>query len=120
MAPHLADFLPAPLVGVLEEGDDETAPLFGFVTPAKSIGRIKAFHGHFGGGMVRAFTYIAMHGPDGLQDIAQYAVLNANYLLATAAQHLPRAVRPHLHARILLRKGTSKARMCARSTSPSG
>jgi glycine dehydrogenase subunit 2 len=43
---------------------------------------MKAFHGHFGGGMVRAFTYIAMHGPDGLKDISQYAVLNANYLQA--------------------------------------
>ena len=82
VAPHLVDFLPAPIVGILEEGDDEIAPLFGFITPAKSIGRMKAFHGHFGGGLVRAFTYIVMHGPDGLKDIAQYAVLNANYLLA--------------------------------------
>jgi glycine dehydrogenase subunit 2 len=31
---------------------------------------------------VRAFTYIAMHGPDGLRKIAEYAVLNANYLQA--------------------------------------
>jgi glycine dehydrogenase subunit 2 len=82
VAAHLADFLPAPLVGVVEEGDDELAPLFGFVYPEKSIGRMKAFHGHFGGGLVRAFTYIAMHGPDGLKDIAQYSVLNANYLQA--------------------------------------
>jgi len=82
VAAHLADFLPAPIVGILEEGDDELAPLFGFVTPAKSIGRMKAFHGHFGGGLVRAFTYIAMHGPDGLRQIAEYAVLNANYLQA--------------------------------------
>jgi glycine dehydrogenase subunit 2 len=82
VAAHLADFLPAPLVGVLEEGDEEVAPLFGFVTPEKSIGRMKAFHGHFGGGLVRAFTYIAMHGPDGLRQIAEYAVLNANYLQA--------------------------------------
>jgi glycine dehydrogenase subunit 2 len=79
---RLAEFLPTPLVGMIEEGDDESPPLFGYVTPAKSIGRMKAFHGHFGGGMVRAFTYIAMHGPSGLKDIAQYAVLNANYLLA--------------------------------------
>ena len=43
---------------------------------------MKAFNGHFGGGFVRSFTYIAMHGPDGLKDIAQYAVLNANYLQA--------------------------------------
>lgn len=79
---RLADFLPSPLVAIVEQGDDENPPLFGFVKPAKSIGRMKAFHGHFGGGMVRAFTYIAMHGPDGLKDISQYAVLNANYLLA--------------------------------------
>jgi glycine dehydrogenase subunit 2 len=82
VAAHLADFLPEPLVGILEEGDEEMAPLFGFVKPAKSIGRMKAFHGHFGGGLVRSYTYIAMHGPDGLKDISQYAVLNANYLLA--------------------------------------
>ena len=43
---------------------------------------MKAFHGHFGGGMVRAFTYIAMHGAGGLKDVSQNAVLNANYLLA--------------------------------------
>lgn len=82
VAAHLADFLPDPLVGIIEEGDDSTAPLYGFIHPPKSIGRMKAFHGHFGGGFVRSFTYIAMHGPDGLKDISQYAVLNANYLLA--------------------------------------
>lgn len=82
VAPHLADFLPTPLVGILEEASDETPPLFGFVTPPSSIGRMKAFHGHFGGGMVRAFTYISMHGPEGLRQISEYAVLNANYLLA--------------------------------------
>ena len=32
--------------------------------------------------LVRAFTYISMHGPDGLRKISEYAVLNANYLLA--------------------------------------
>src|SRR5512140_1835226 len=47
-AAHLVDFLPEPLVGVIEEGDEEEPPLFGFVKPAKSIGRMKAFHGHFG------------------------------------------------------------------------
>jgi glycine dehydrogenase subunit 2 len=84
VAAHLVDFLPEPLVGIVEEADDdgETAPLYGFVKPAKTIGRMKAFHGHFGGGFVRSFTYIAMHGPDGLKDISQYAVLNANYLQA--------------------------------------
>jgi len=77
----LEDFLPTPLVGIVEEGNDELPPLYGFVEPKQTIGRVKAFHGHFGV-IVRAFTYIAMHGPDGLRQVSEYAVLNANYLLA--------------------------------------
>ena len=87
VGPKLVDFLPEPLVGIVEDGNDEMPPLYGFVKPAKTIGRMKAFHGHFGGGFVRSFTYIAMHGPDGLKDIAQYAVLNANYLQARLRDH---------------------------------
>jgi glycine dehydrogenase subunit 2 len=79
VAAHLVDFLPAPIVDVIDEGDEEEGPLYGYVTPTKSIGRVKAFNGHFGM-MVRAFTYIMMHGPDGLRNISEYAVLNANYL----------------------------------------
>ncbi|MBM3180655.1 MAG: glycine dehydrogenase subunit 2 [Chloroflexi bacterium] len=79
---RLVDFLPSPLVGILEDGEDEIPPLYGFVTPKQTIGRMKAFHGHFGGGLVRAYTYIAMHGLDGLKAISQFAVLNANYLQA--------------------------------------
>jgi glycine dehydrogenase subunit 2 len=81
VAPHLLDFLPGPVAAIIEEGDDETPPLYGLVMPERSIGRIKSFSGHFGM-MVRAFTYIGMHGPDGLRGIAEHAVLNANYLLA--------------------------------------
>jgi glycine dehydrogenase subunit 2 len=77
----LADFLPSPLVGIVEPGDKEQAPLFGYVKPEKTIGRVKAFNGHFGM-FVRANTYIAMHGADGLRQIAEYAVLNANYVRA--------------------------------------
>ncbi len=77
----LADFLPSPIVGIVEEGQDDEPPMFGFITPEKSIGRVKAFHGQFGM-FVRAYTYIAMHGPDGLRQIAEYAVLNANYVRA--------------------------------------
>ena len=78
---ELADFLPGPIVGVIEDGTAEESPLYGFITPKKSIGRVKAFHGHFGM-LVRAYTYIAMHGPDGLRQISEYAVLNANYIKA--------------------------------------
>jgi glycine dehydrogenase subunit 2 len=81
VAKHLVDFLPAPIITIVEPGDDETAPLYGFYNPPKSIGRMKAFQGHFGM-LVRAYTYILMHGPKGLRNVAEYAVLNANYLLA--------------------------------------
>jgi len=47
--------------------------------PARSIGRVKAFLGHFGM-HVRAYTYMRMQGKSGLRAIADHAVLNANYL----------------------------------------
>ncbi|MBM3152434.1 MAG: glycine dehydrogenase subunit 2 [Chloroflexi bacterium] len=90
VAAHLADFLPTPLIGIIEAGQGDTPPLYGYVTPKKTIGRVKAFHGHFGM-IIRAYTYIAMHGPDGLRAISEYAVLNANYLRArlNKTYHLP-------------------------------
>jgi glycine dehydrogenase subunit 2 len=81
VAEHLVDFLPSPVVGIVEEGDENKAPLYGWIEPDKSIGRVKSFHGHFGM-HVRALTYILMLGPDGLRAVAEHAVLNANYLMA--------------------------------------
>ncbi|MCH8341189.1 MAG: aminomethyl-transferring glycine dehydrogenase subunit GcvPB [Chloroflexi bacterium] len=77
----LVDYLPGPIVEVVEAGDDEQPPLYGLVMPDKTIGRVKAFHGHFGMHL-RAFAYIRSHGKSGMRDIADHAVLNANYLLA--------------------------------------
>jgi glycine dehydrogenase subunit 2 len=76
---HLVDFLPGPIVDIVDEGGEEEPPLFVFIEPQKSIGRVKAFHGHFGI-FVRAYTYMRMQGKSGLRDIADYSVLNANYL----------------------------------------
>lgn len=78
---QLADFLPSPIIGILEEATEDIPPLYGFVTPLKTIGRVKSFHGQFGV-LVRAFTYIRMHGPEGLRKVSETAVLNANYLLS--------------------------------------
>jgi glycine dehydrogenase subunit 2 len=41
--------------------------------------------------IVRAFTYIIMHGADGLRKVSEYAVLNANYLAARlrGTYHIP-------------------------------
>lgn len=78
---QLVEYLPSPIVRILESDEGEEPPLYGLVEPAKTIGRVKAFNGHFGI-FVRAFTYILMHGEDGLRSVAEHAVLNANYLLA--------------------------------------
>jgi len=90
VAPHLAEFLPGPVVEVVDPGDDEEPPLFGLVMPSKSIGRVKAFHGHFGI-LVRAYTYMRMQGKTGLRAVSDHAVLNANYLRARlqGTYHVP-------------------------------
>lgn len=45
-----------------------------------SFGRMAAFHGQMGM-FTRALTYILSHGADGLRQVAEDAVLNANYVL---------------------------------------
>ncbi len=47
---------------------------------ADSFGRMVAFHGQMGM-FTRALTYILSHGADGLKQVAEDAVLNANYVL---------------------------------------
>jgi glycine dehydrogenase subunit 2 len=69
----LVPFLPTPLVEKGEEGY-----YFSYDFP-HTIGRVKAFHGNFGM-LVRAYTYIRTMGPDGLREVSENAVLNANYL----------------------------------------
>ena len=46
---------------------------------AATIGRLKGFHGQIGM-FVRALAYMMSHGSDGLRQVAEDAVLNANYL----------------------------------------
>src|SRR5262245_33755754 len=86
----LVDFLPAPIIGIVEDGNEAEPPRYGFVTPPKSIGRVKSFQGNFGM-HVRAYTYIRVHGASGLRQNSENAVLNANYLLAKVrgAYHIP-------------------------------
>ncbi len=46
-----------------------------------ALGRMSAFHGQMGM-YVRALAYMMSHGADGLRQVAQDAVLNANYVKA--------------------------------------
>jgi glycine dehydrogenase subunit 2 len=75
----LVDFLPGPIVDVEFPEDGDETPLYVYKQPAKSIGRLKAFNGNFGM-FIRAYTYIRVHGAEGLLANTQHAVLNANYI----------------------------------------
>ncbi len=47
----------------------------------ESLGRLKGFQGQFGM-HVRALSYMLSHGADGLKQVSEDAVLNANYILS--------------------------------------
>lgn len=54
----------------------------------KSIGRVRSFFGQVGV-FVRAYCYIRSYGPQGLREVSENAVLNANYLLSRVKHILP-------------------------------
>jgi glycine dehydrogenase subunit 2 len=80
----LERFLPVPRI-VQREGRYALGEDF-----PDSVGRLVAFHGHFGV-LVRAYGYIRSLGPEGLTQASRLAVLNANYLRARlqGVLHLP-------------------------------
>lgn len=53
-----------------------------------SVGRVRSFYGNFGM-VVRAYAYIRELGPEGLRQVSERAVLNANYLAARLSKILP-------------------------------
>ena len=75
----LVPFLPVPRAA-RREGADGTSIYYLDYDQPRSIGKIKAFYGNFGM-MVRAYTYIRCNGAEGLENIGETAVLNANYLM---------------------------------------
>lgn len=76
---ELAEFLPCPTIA--KTTDDDGNDFYTYHWPEKSIGRVHGFLGNFGM-HVRAYTYIRMHGADGLRRVSEDAVLSANYILA--------------------------------------
>jgi glycine dehydrogenase subunit 2 len=72
---RLAPFLPAPVV--VKEGDRFRLE---YERP-RAIGRVRSFFGNIGI-LLRGYCYIRTLGPQGLREVSENAVLNANYLLA--------------------------------------
>jgi glycine dehydrogenase subunit 2 len=76
---EFSPFLPVPQVMMAEDGSfhlDWDRP--------HSIGKVRSFFGQFGV-LVRCWTYIAACGAEGLLNVADKAVLSANYIAARLA-----------------------------------
>jgi glycine dehydrogenase subunit 2 len=70
----LEPYLPYPVLAT-----DSTGSLYYNSDRPQSIGKVKAYTGHFGM-HVRALCYILANGPEGLKETTEVAVLNANYI----------------------------------------
>lgn len=96
----LAPYMPVPVVAKGKNG-------FYLETEADrptTLGRLKGFSGQFGM-HIRALTYIMSHGADGLKQVSEDAVLNANYILSQLKDsfHVPYAG-PCMHECLLTDK----------------
>jgi glycine dehydrogenase subunit 2 len=82
----LAPYLPAPVVArrdkeTKRQGDEENPEYYLDYDRPNSIGRVRSFFGNVGI-LLRGYCYIRTLGPEGLREVSENAVLNANYLLA--------------------------------------
>jgi len=73
---RLEPFLPVPLVAY----DGNEYSLLDAAQRPQSIGRLSAFGGN-AGVLLRAYVYARMLGREGMTRVADYATLNANYLM---------------------------------------
>ena len=75
---RLAPFMPMPVIGRDDDGgyrwlDEKDLP--------HSIGRLSTFMGNTGV-LLRAYVYARLLGREGMERVAEFATLNANYLMA--------------------------------------
>ncbi len=83
---ELVPYLPLPIV----ERDEASGTFHLDADRPRSIGRMHGFHGNVGI-LVRAYAYVFLHGRDGLTEVAERAVLNANYLAQRVKEAFPLA-----------------------------
>ena len=83
VAEHLVPFLPTPQIAKRDGGEfywDRNRP--------DTIGKVRSFYGQIGV-LIRAYAYIRALGCDGLKDVAEKAVLAANYVAARIKHRYP-------------------------------
>lgn len=80
----LADYLPGPVVKKNTHGQWES------FMPRHSIGRLRGAWGNFGI-LLRAYSYLLAHGPEGVRTNSIHAVLSANYLMNQLKDVFPAA-----------------------------
>ncbi len=102
---ELARFMPVPTV--IKE--NETYRLESESDRPETMGQLKGFQGQFGM-HVRALSYMLSHGADGLKQVAEDAVLNANYILSQLKEdyHVPYAG-PCMHECMITDKNQKEA-----------
>ncbi len=104
---ELAKYMPVPTI--IKKGD--TYALETVQDRPQTLGTLKGFQGQFGM-HVRALTYMLSHGADGLKQVSEDAVLNANYILAQLKDdyHAPFAHQgPCMHEALLTDKKQKEA-----------
>ena len=78
---RLLPFIPVPIV---KETEVDGQTVYDWATEEdfpQTIGRLSGFMGN-AGVLLRAYVYMRMVGRDGMERVAEYATLNANYLMA--------------------------------------
>lgn len=96
---ELAPYIPVPVV--VKKG--ERYHLETETDRPTTLGQLKGFQGQFGM-FVRALSYMLSHGADGLKQVSEDAVLNANYILSALKDdyHAPFAAQgPCMHEALL-------------------
>jgi glycine dehydrogenase subunit 2 len=78
---RLLPFMPIPVVGRKEVDGETVYDWLAEDDLPQSIGRLSGFMGN-AGVLLRAYVYMRMVGRDGMERVAEFATLNANYLAA--------------------------------------
>ncbi|HKJ21247.1 MAG TPA: aminomethyl-transferring glycine dehydrogenase subunit GcvPB [Woeseiaceae bacterium] len=78
---RLLPYLPIPVVKKSEVGGEVRYDWASEKEIPETIGRLSGFMGN-AGVLLRAYVYMRMVGRDGMERVAEYATLNANYLMA--------------------------------------